>query len=454
MSRAIERATAFLSTWLPYQVEQTDITGLQVAIQHKGRLVFSSAYGWADKTRSEPLGTQNIFNIGSLAKMMTATAVMQLAEEGKLQLSDLVVAYIPWLANHPNPLMKTITIGQLLEHRANLARDGLQADFWQLERPFPDHRQLERLVSAAELTAGNGKFKYSNLGYALLGEVIEQAGGKPYATYATERIIEPLKLEHTFPDYTPSIEARIATGYTRRIAERRRALPRAVPTFSFAPVAGWYANAEDVCKFLTAHCSHQTALLPLGAKKKMYAKQPAPGSINYGKGFMTYNLDGHTLIGHGGGFIGHTSLAFYSPERELSIAVLSNAKDAPTFAAVRGILNSWDYFLQYITGPVPSAYDKASGRFMNLWTTMDMVALTDHLAAVRLGDWIPFLQAEQLKYVKPRTFKITKASEVSAAGETVVFTAKKQSRYINYAGQKLFPEAVYIKWLTDNLSAI
>lgn len=123
----------------------------------------NEAYGYADLEKKTKLTPQHIFRIASHSKTFTATALMQLQEQGKLRIDDYVIDYLPWLKGHKDKRWQKITIRQLMSHGAGVIRDGLNADYWQLERPFPAQEELKGEILEADIDIDNNtKLKYSN----------------------------------------------------------------------------------------------------------------------------------------------------------------------------------------------------------------------------------------------------------------------------------------------------
>src|SRR5690349_20803307 len=124
---------------------------------------------------------EHVFRVASHSKMFTATAIMQLVEQGKLRLDDRAAAYVSWLNSDA-------TLRQLLNHAGGVIRDGLDADFWRVEQPFPDVEMLRALAPDAGILPPNTAFKYSNIGFGLLGQVVEAVSGVTYNQYVQEHI--------------------------------------------------------------------------------------------------------------------------------------------------------------------------------------------------------------------------------------------------------------------------
>lgn len=459
MSYAMARAADFLDEWLACQIIQTGAVGLSTAVYYKGKIVSARAYGKSDIAKDKPLSNEHVFNIGSLSKIFTAIMVIQLAEDGALSVHDRAVRYLPWLSKHRDNRMRGITISQLLSHRAGLARDGAHAPYWQLEGKFPDAKALERLVLSSDIVLDNyAPFKYSNLGYALLGQIIEAVGGMSYAERAEKHIIRPLGLTNAFPEYSQSMEHRIATGYTRPIHGSRRAIPRALPTKTFASVAGWYANAHDIARLFASYFSGDSTLLSPASKRHLWSAGTShwvaeqQRRTEYGAGLMAYTIMNRKVIGHGGGFYGYTSLAFYDPGSQAGIVILTNSKDAPLADIARGAFDIINFFLEKAPEPTPDKYSSLHLRAANLYMPMAMVPTSKHIVAVNLNAPLPFTKAEELEYVSPTVLMVKKASDIAAQGEPVTLHYKDgQLQFINYAGQTLRPEPLFTDWLEANL---
>ena len=215
--------------------------GIQVAVLHEDRLVLSSAHGHADVESGVALTTSHLFRIASHSKTFTATAVLQLVEDGRLRLDDPLADHLDFLEGAP---AGRVTVREVLAHGSGLVRDGWDGDFWQLFRSFPDRADLERIsVDAADVLGRNERFKYSNIGFGLLGLVIEAVTGSPYEAHIAARITGPLGLADTGPELDPARAGEVATGYgslaylDRRAPHRdgRRRAPSPRPPASTRP---------------------------------------------------------------------------------------------------------------------------------------------------------------------------------------------------------------------------
>src|SRR3954447_12604013 len=141
----MQEALAYVDAWLDYRVWKLRAPGAQVAVWFDGGLQFSKAYGVSNLDTGEALTTSHLFRIASHSKTFTATAVMQLVEAGKLRLDDTAGSWIPELAEAGSPLAAA-TVRHLVAHAAGVRRDGVDATYWALTRPFPDEAALLELA--------------------------------------------------------------------------------------------------------------------------------------------------------------------------------------------------------------------------------------------------------------------------------------------------------------------
>lgn len=160
----LREAAPYLSRWLATQVETRHVPGAQVAVRLGDELVLSAAFGVADEATGAELTTGHLFRVASHSKTFTAVAVLRLVAAGRLRLDDTVAERLPDCADTP---LARVTVRELLSHTSGAIRDGVDADHWQLDGPFPDADALRAIVREHGATyAPQERFKYSNIGYA------------------------------------------------------------------------------------------------------------------------------------------------------------------------------------------------------------------------------------------------------------------------------------------------
>lgn len=453
----LNHSVEYIKSWLQFRYEREEVPGFAVAIAHKGEILMNEAYGYADIKEKTKLTPEHIFRIASHSKTFTATALMQLQEQDKLRIDDYVIDYLPWLNEHKDKRWRKITVRQLMSHGAGVIRDGLNADYWQLERPFPTEEELKQEILEADVVIDNNtKLKYSNYGYSLLGMVIESVSGKTYNDYVTEHIVNPLGLKSTGPEYTTDIDERLVTGYTRLESNRTRLPIAQIDTKSMAAATGFYSTTKDLCTYFAAQFVGSGKLLDDESKKEMQRVQwhaKTPGQDNhedYGLGLEIEYLKDRVTISHGGGFPGHITKSIADPKDELVVIVLTNCLGGPAGAIAKSILSIVDYFQNNTSKEKPEHdMSKFEGRYMNLWSMADVIVTGDKVAVAYPDTWQPLSSPEsleKLEYVNDTTLKVTSTDSFYSEGELVHFNIKDgKVETVTYNGTTMWPVEVWLQ---------
>jgi len=451
--QALDQSVDYIKSWLEFRFQREEVPGIVVAVSYKGKLLMNEAYGYADLEKQTKLTPQHIFRIASHSKTFTATALMQLQEQGKLRIDDYVVDYIPWLKEHSDTKWQKVTLRQLMSHGAGVIRDGLNADYWQLERPFPSEAELQREILEANLVIDNNtKLKYSNFGYSLLGLVVAAVSGASYNDYVTQHIVNTLNLKNTGPEYTPAIENKIVTGYSRRDVNKTRLPIAQIDTRAMSAATGFYATAEDLCAYFTAHFVGSGALLDDESKKEMqrvqwHANMPGQDShVDYGLGLELEYLKKRKTFGHGGGFPGQITNTIADPKDELVVVVLTNCLNSPASTITKSVFGIIDYYQTNTPDTAPKHDMRAfEGRYMNLWGITDIIATGDKVVATYPDTWHALTDPETLEFVSDATFKTIDIGSFDAEDELVHFHLKDGAvTSVNYSGSTMWPEKVWV----------
>lgn len=455
--QTLDRSVDYIKSWLTFRYEREEVPGFVVAIAHKGQIIMNEAYGYADLEKKAKLTTNHIFRIASHSKTFTATALMQLQEQGKIRIDDYVADYLPWLKEHKDKKWQKITIRQLMSHGAGVIRDGLNADYWQLERPFPSQEELKKEILEADVVIDNNtKLKYSNYGYSLLGMLIEAVSGKSYNDYVSENIVNALDLKNTGPEYTAEIDNSLVTGYTRLESNRTRLPIAQIDTRSMSAATGFYSTAQDLCSYFTAQFVGSKKLLDDESKKEMQRVQwhaKTPGQENhedYGLGLELEYLKDRKTISHGGGFPGHITKSIADPKDELVVVVLTNCLGGPASVIAKSIYSIFDYFQENMPKEKPKHdLSKFEGRFVSLWSMTDIIATGDKVVAAYPDTWQPLSHTESLEtleYVDDTTLKVTNTDSFYSEGELVRFNFKDgKVESVNYNGATMWLEPIWFE---------
>lgn len=292
-----------------------------VLVARDGRTVFEQAYGLADRERRIPNTVNTRFRIGSMNKMFTAVAVLQLAQAGKLRLDAPVGTY---LTDYPNEEVRSkVTIHHLLTHTGGTG-DIFGPEFDAHRHDLRTIRDYVQLYGARPLAFEPGsRWEYSNYGFILLGAVIEKVSGMSYYDYVASHVFAPAGMTSTASLPEDSVVATRSVGYTRgdgggtALTSNAETLP-----YRGSSAGGGYSTVGDLLRFATALREHRllneqyTALLTTG-------KVAALGG-QYAYGFIDRTVGGTRVVGHGGGAPGMNGDLAIEPQTGYVVAVLSN----------------------------------------------------------------------------------------------------------------------------------
>jgi len=307
-----------------------------VLVAKNGKPIYSAAYGLADREKKIPNTLNTKFRIGSMNKMLTATAVLQLNQAGKLQLTDPLGKY---LTDYPNKDVATkVTIEQLLSHT------GGTGDFFGPE--FDKHRlELKTLQDYVKLYGQRGpeyspgtRWEYSNYGFLLLGLVVEKASGQDYYQYVRDHIYKPAAM--TGSDSLPEDQtvADRSIGYTKFGGGTSWKPNNDTLPYRGTSAGGGYSTVGDLLAFANAVQNHKlldaahTSLLTTGHV------DVAPGE-KYAYGFMDSTEGGVRSLGHGGGAPGMNGELRIYPQSRYTVVVLAN-EDPPAASRIAGFVGN------------------------------------------------------------------------------------------------------------------
>ena len=299
--------------------------GCAVLVAKKGQIIYKKSFGSANIELNVPLAPDMVFKLASITKQFTAIATLQLAEQGKLSLTDSIQAYLPGYPSKGH----VITIEHLLTHTAGIP-DYMQLDFQHPNMERWDFRPGQLIDSFKQYPlqfAPGTKFSYSNSGYYLLGYIIEKVSGKSYQSYVQEHILSPLRLSHSFFDRDGAMIPARVNGYRREGSDIKNA-DFWSPSLAYA-AGGLLSNTEDLYKWFSALLAYK--LVKKETLKKAFTPFRLADStrINYGYGWYVFSSGSVASIEHGGHMNGFVTNQIYFPEQDVFMALLFNTQDAP-----------------------------------------------------------------------------------------------------------------------------
>ncbi len=301
--------------YLQFEMKKRRIPGLALVVIKDGEIVKMQGYGIANLEHDTPVTPDTVFDLASVTKQFTATAIMSLVEDGKVKLDDPIIKYLPRSPRKWNG----ITVRHLLTHTAGLA--SLDDGFASLPGKI-DYTTAEFFKSATEdpmSFAPGANYQYSDVGYFLLGMIIEKASGQRYGDFLAERFFKPLGMTSTSIDDQWAVVKNRAAGYTIRngqIANIRR-----VQQVELLSHCGVFSTVRDLAKWDNALGSgkvvKESSLAAMWTPVKLNNGSPYP----YGFGWEIGAEQGHKTISHSG-YTGTEYTRF--PDDKLTVIALTN----------------------------------------------------------------------------------------------------------------------------------
>ena len=326
-------------------VEERHMPGFAYGVVLDGELVYSGAFGLANLETHIPADTTSLFRIASMSKSFTALAILQLRDAGKLGLDDPVSTYLPEMGELTYLWTDApeITIRHLLTHSAGFPEDNPWGDR-QLADSDEDLRNLIRDGVSFSNVPGIA-YEYSNLGFALLGQIVQGVSGQEFQDYTREHIFEPLGMGSTVWEFERAPAERLALGYDW-VDEAWVNIPLEHHG-SFGAMGGLITSIEDFTSYVALHLSAwpprsdpDDGPLARGSLREMHQPWrfgslmpgfrypngracPSARAYAYGLGW-TRDCDGRVMIGHSGGLPGFGSNWTMMPDYGLAVMSFDN----------------------------------------------------------------------------------------------------------------------------------
>jgi D-alanyl-D-alanine carboxypeptidase len=315
--------SAFVAT-LRAQLESATAAGQfsgAVLVTRDGRTLFEGAYGLADRERNVPNTPLTQFRVGSMNKMMTAVATLQLVQAGTLRLDAPLGTYLP---DYANVDVKTkVTIHHLLTHTGGTG-DIFGPEFVAHRTELRNTADYLRLYGTRGLQFAPGaQHVYSNYGFVLLGAVVEQVSGTSYDDYLAARVLAPAGMTATGFAPEDSLVPGRSVGYMKQ--QGTGALVSNAPTLPYrgTPAGGGYSTVEDLARFAAA-LQERRLLDPAHTALLVDGKVQVGSSFQYAYGFIDRVVGGRRFVGHSGGAPGMNGDLAFEPNGGYVVVVLSN----------------------------------------------------------------------------------------------------------------------------------
>jgi D-alanyl-D-alanine carboxypeptidase len=313
-------------------MQRQRIPGLSLGVIRNGETVVAKGYGLANFELNVSATEDTVYEIGSLTKPFTASAIFLLIEEGKIRLDDSISEHI---ANTP-PAWDNVRVRHLLAHTSGIRSYTEGTDLIHLFRNDYTQEEILRSVIGLPLDSLPGEqWAYSNTGYYLLGIIIEKVSGRSYWEFLAENIFEPLGMTSTRPSSPKTIVKNRAGGYS--LIQSRLENRDAITSSSAWSAGSLLSTVLDIAKWDAALCTHK--IFTRSCLQQMWTAEKLNSGLDtiYGFGWIIDDICGHRHIWHNGGNAGfHATFSRFIDEK-LSVVVLTNLAGAGPESMARGI---------------------------------------------------------------------------------------------------------------------
>jgi len=370
-----------LERFIEHEMADKDLPALSIALVDDQQIVWARGFGFARPKTKVPATADTVYRAGSVSQLFTDKAIMQLVEQGKLDLDAPVTRYLPDF--HPdNPFDKRITLRQLMSHRAGLVR----------EPPAGSHfdsgdtslaQTVASLNKSRLVYAPGSRTKYSNAGVATAGYVLERTQHQPFAQYVQRTVLDPLGLAHSSFAPAPDITTNLATGYMWTLDGR----VFEAPTFqsNIAPADGLYTTVGDLGRFLSALFAGH--VLKASTLEQMWTPR------------QLARIDGHRQVGQVGSVYGFATALETLPDDKIGVVVITT-KDAANGVtthiadlALKAMLAARQHKSlpqPEITSPVdPELARRIAGRYVSGDHGVELIESGGNLSLLPIGGGLP-----------------------------------------------------------------
>ncbi len=313
-------------------VEQTladhGIPSMSIALVRGDSIVWKAAFGYANVRTRTPATTETLYSTGSSFKSVTATAVMQLVEQGKMRLDDPINRYLGESQVHDQS-EKPVTFTHILSHWSGLKNGAETQPIWSRRLP----KTLEAMTSGlSSVRAPETKWEYNNFAYGTAGLLVQKISGIEYEKYMVDNVLKPLGVTTAHPVYpSPEMVERMALPY-RAGGSLGKPEPTGQVHFDVYPAGDIYLTAEDMARYLAAQLNggvfHGNRILSEESVREMH-KERFGGDYGFGFWMVHDSATGHTLIHHGGAIGGQRAFLIGDLDAGVGVYYMTNSDFLP-----------------------------------------------------------------------------------------------------------------------------
>lgn len=370
-----ENVKKFVDEFFQINMKKWNVPGAAVAVVEDNKELYKAGYGVSNIETKNPVDPdKTTFPAASVSKLFTATAIMQLYQEGKLDLNENIQTYLDDIVIN-NPYKETVTCQNLLTHSSGLDEQSELDGSTLNKKTLKSQKQYFEEHIPYVIIKPNTVCRYSNMGYNLLGYIVEKASGKSYEDYITDNILNPLDMMHS----SVRIENEsMASGYEFSDGKYQK-IPFAYQYTSGS--SGIIASVADMENFMIMHLNTGTyqneAILNSDTEQIMQNRQFSNDEVfdGMGDGFIRASRNGVQLLKHEGALPGYTTTLILIPSQNFGIYVATNSLSGMVFDFKEAFLDHFFGTCKSVTGEENSLYDIS--KYIGTYRSYDGVSVSN-----------------------------------------------------------------------------
>lgn len=317
---------AAIEAMIRSEMEDKQLPAFSIALVDGKEIVWAQGFGYQDPEHKIPATAHTVYRVGSVSKLFTDIAIMQMVESGKISLDAPVSQYIPDFHPHTS-FDKQITLRELMSHRSGLLREPPVGNYF--DPTAPSLRSTVQSMNSTELVYEPGtRTKYSNAGIAAVGYVLQEVNQQPFPEYLKQAVLAPMGMNESAFTPEPVLLRNLAKAYMWGYD----GLKFPAPTFELglAPAGCMYSTVTDLAQFLTVLFNGgqgpKSPVLKRETLEQMWVPQFAKPDQRkgYGLGFAISEVDGHRMVGHGGAIYGFATEVVGLPDEKLGVVAVTS----------------------------------------------------------------------------------------------------------------------------------
>jgi CubicO group peptidase (beta-lactamase class C family) len=341
---------AKIEDFVQQSMQHINVPGVSVGIIKQGVPLLLKGYGVSNSS-GDLVTEKTPFKLGSVSKSFTALAVMQLYQQGKVDINHPVVNYIPWFRITNKKHSDLILVKHLMSHKSGFSTiDGNRNQHSEDKSANALKNAVSELSKIDLVTSPGENYQYSNANYQVLGYLLEVLEGKSYESVITENIFKPLNMVNSAVQTQSGLKATRTQGYLLSYGDASEF----EDTLGRTTIAqgGLYSSAEDMLIYLSHYLNESSHIITADSSKQMISSEGDTSPFGYGFGWYFYHQGDYRMIYHSGVSAGYETGVLFSPELDIALVVLTNASSGFGLNNVSGIVSGVSNII--FDAPAPS----------------------------------------------------------------------------------------------------